>query len=313
MILSILIPTYNRSKFLEKNLQIVKQHINKIDGYNTIEIVVSNNCSPDDTDEIVNKFIKANPELNINYLIQETNIGLENNALEVLKYAEGEYVMYLGDDDYVDILYMQGVIQQIKNHKEIHCIIPSFAAVDLTGKQIGGGRDLKQGSTFHKAGFENCLQNSWRGHQLSGLVLKRENLYQTYIDRQVGNIYLFIFFVGYCCLNGDTYHFTDHPIKVTVPGQENKDWNYGKDGLLNEIFDNYKKLPVSYFQKTLLQLKFFRIQSSRLWRYIRINRKTFFKAFFKILFSSKSTFLFKIVFPFEVLRQYVAEKIKKHS
>ena len=52
MILSILIPTYNRSKFLEKNLQILNQHIHKIDVNNTIEIVVSNNGSPVNTDNI---------------------------------------------------------------------------------------------------------------------------------------------------------------------------------------------------------------------------------------------------------------------
>lgn len=311
MILSILIPTYNRSKFLEKNLQILNQHINKIDGYNNIEIVISNNCSIDDTDKIVNDCIKANPRLNINYLIQETNIGLENNALEVLKYALGQYVMYLGDDDYIDILFLEGVLIQIKNQKNLHCVIPSNVPIDINGNQLIGQRDIKLKSKVYKGGFKNCLENSWRGHQLSGLVLKRDGLYNSYIEREVGNIYLFIYFVGYCCLNGDTYHFTDYPIKVTSPGQENKDWNYGKDGLINEIFDNYNKLPVSYLAKSLLQLHFFKKQSWRLWGYRDMSLKEFFKAFFKIWFAPNGTFIFKVFYPIEFIGIYTINKAKR--
>ncbi len=310
MILSILIPTYNRSIYLEKNLKILKNHIDKLKESRNIEIVISNNCSPDDTNEMIKDFIENNPTLNINYFLQQENIGLEKNALAVLKQGKGEYVMYLGDDDYIDISYLKGVIQEIKNHKEVHCIIPSIVAVNLAGKQIKGGRDLKKSSTSYNAGFKNCLENSWRGHQLSGLVLKRENLYQTYIDRKVENIYLFIFFVAYSCLNGETYHFTDYPVKVTAASQENKDWNYGKDGLLNEIFDNFNKLPVNYFRKSILQLHFFKKQSWRLWGYRKKNLKEFIKAFFLVWFAPNGTFIFKVFFPFQFLGIYLINKIK---
>lgn len=311
MKLSILIPTYNRSLFLKKNLEILISHINKGNFINEIEFVISNNNSTDNTDAVLSEFKKQHTDIQLRYYLQKKNIGLENNALFVLKEAKGNFVMFLGDDDYVDILYLEGVLLQITNHKNLHCIIPSNIPIDINGNQLIGERDIKLKSKVYEFGFGNCLENSWRGHQLSGLVLKRDGLYNSYIEREVGNIYLFIYFVGYCCLNGDTYHFTDYPIKVTSPGQDNKDWNYGKDGLINEIFDNYNKLPVSYLGKSLLQLHFFKKQSWRLWGYRDASVMEFFKAFFKIWFAPNGTFIFKTFFPIEFIGIYTINKAKR--
>ncbi|TXE02130.1 glycosyltransferase family 2 protein [Algoriphagus aquimarinus] len=310
MPLSILIPTYNRSEYLKKNLELLNHYIHQENFSNQIEIVVSNNNSSDNTEEMILEFKKNHPKLQLYYHFQRENIGLEKNALFVLKEATGEFVMYLGDDDYLDNDYLKGVINHLKINKNTHSIIPNFIPIDISGKQLGKGRDDAFSNRVYEAGFKNCLINSWRGHQLSGLVLKREGLYDAYNDLKISNIYLFIFLISYCCLYGDTYHFTTFPVKVTQPGQANKDWGYGKDGLLNEVFDNYKKLPVNYFQKTLMQLYFYRKQSWRLFIYEKEGFKSLFEAFLNILRTSNSTFLFKILFPIIVFLQYMKREIK---
>jgi hypothetical protein len=86
---------------------------------------------------------------------------------------------------------------------------------------------------------------------------------------------------------------------------------------MNEIFDNYKKLPLSSWQKTKLQLNHYRKQSWRLWKYRSQNNKTFFKAFINIWLSQNSTFGFKLIFPFwmvliktnEVLKSFIKKII----
>lgn len=310
MKLSILIPTYNRSPYLIKNLELLNGFINEINELVGIEIVISNNCSTDNTDIDVNNFILEYPNLKIQYFKQIENLGLEKNALFVLKEAKGEYVMYLGDDDFLEKDYLSGVINHLKHNKKTNSIIPNFIPVDIYGKQIDKGRDDEFSNRIYKAGFKNCLVNSWRGHQLSGLVLKREDLYDAYIDLKISNIYLFIFLIGYCCLYGDTYHFTEFPLKVTQPGQANKDWGYGKDGLLNEVFDNYLKLPLNYFQKSLLQLFFYKKQTWRVFMYERNGFKSFLMAVLNVLRTSNSTFLFKLTFPIVVFFQYIKRGIK---
>jgi len=41
-------------------------------------------------------------------------------------------------------------------------------------------------------------------------------------------------------LNGNGYHLTDYPVKITQPRQDKKDWGYKDGSLVSEIFDNYK-------------------------------------------------------------------------
>lgn len=305
MKLSILIPTYNRSLFLKKNLDLLNSHVHQGNFITEIEIVISNNNSSDNTDEILLEFQKQHNDIQLRYYLQKGNIGLEKNALFVLKEAKAEYVMYLGDDDYIDFEYLDGVLKHLKNSKNIFSIIPSWVAVDIQGNRIHGNRDTHLPNKLYAGGFNTCLENSWRGHQLSGLVFKRDKLYNSYIENNVNNIYPFIFFTAISCLQGDTLHFTQYPIKITCPGQQNKDWGYGKDGLINEIFDNYKKLPLRKIDKTKLELKIIRTQQTRVWSYKKISNSAFLSAFLNIWLSKNSTFIFKIIFPFEILRQYL--------
>lgn len=75
-LLTICIPTYNRSAFLKKTLNsIVNQKI--FTDTENIEIVVSDNCSTDDTFYVVQKLINRYGE-KIKYFKTEKNIGFDN-------------------------------------------------------------------------------------------------------------------------------------------------------------------------------------------------------------------------------------------
>lgn len=311
MLISILIPTYNRAPFLLRNLEMLAGYIRKENLQEKVELVVSNNQSTDKTEEKIKLFQNGNNDIQVRYFTQTENIGLEKNALFVLKKAKGEYVMYLGDDDYIELDYMLECITYI-NDKTIHCIIPSNKPIDIKGNERTGGRDINLQTKKYESGFNNCIINAWRGHQLSGLVLKREKLYKSYLKYKVNNIYPFIFLVSLSSLNGDTVHLTEHPVKITVVPQTNKDWNYGKDGLINEIFDNYKKLPISNWEKTKLQLQHYRKQSWRLWSYRNQSNKILFRAFMNMWLSKNSTFVFKLVFPFLVVSLKSNRIIRKY-
>jgi len=295
MLLSILIPTYNRAPFLLKNLQLLSSFIAASGRTGDIEIVVASNNSSDNTITLVSDFTRNHEEVTLRFFSHAENIGLEKNALFTLKEAEGEYVMYLGDDDYLDQRYFYAVLDNIAERK-IHVIIPNNYAINVDGERITKGRDDRFKTTIHAEGFKNCLENSWRGHQLSGLVLRREGLFDAYMSNRVTNIYPFIYFVAYQSLFGVTLHMTDYPVKVTMPGQQNKDWNYGSDGLLNEIFNNYKRLPLNHLQKCILQCKMILVQPFRLWRYRKMG-KGFGKAIVRVWFSENGVFLFRILFP----------------
>jgi len=308
MLISIIIPTYNRSKYLLKNLKLLYGHIQAIKSVK-FEIVVSNNASNDDTDKKVHEFISAHPDVSVNYFLQKTNLGVAKNCLFVCEVAKGDFIIYLGDDDYMDYNYLNGVVDHLLKNSNTYSIIPSIVEVDMEGNHLKNGRDFEYPNTHYNSGFRNCKINSWRGHQLSGLVLKRDQLYNLYHKKEIGNMYIFIHFLAFNCLRGDTYHFTEFPVRVTNPGQKNKDWTYGEDGLINEIFDNYNNLPINHYQKTLLQLEVIRRQPWRLWRYKKIGNKEFYGTLKNMWFSKNSTFLFKVMFPFEILKISIKKKL----
>ncbi|MDA3882766.1 MAG: glycosyltransferase family 2 protein [Bacteroidales bacterium] len=297
MKLSILLPTYNREYFLLKNLKMLAGYISKGSLQEEVEIVVSNNQSTDNTDEEVKLFKRNNKDIQIQYFLQKENMGLEKNALFVLKEAKGEYVMYLGDDDFIKYEYLLGCLKYVHEDESINCIIPSNTKIDVNGNKLQGGRDIDLPITIRNPGFKNCLINSQRGHQLSGLLFKKSNVYNMYKEFGVNNIYPFVFFVAYSSLFGKTILFTKYPVKITAAPQTNKDWSYGKDELINDIFDNYKKLPLSYLKRTRLQIYFFYKQNWRLCKHLLISPKSFIITFVNMWFSRNSTFLFKLIFP----------------
>ncbi|MBK5719453.1 glycosyltransferase family 2 protein [Dysgonomonas sp. Marseille-P4677] len=298
MLLTILIPTYNRCNDLLYNISLLEGFILSNSLEERVDIIISSNNSEDETKQKVTSFIK-NTNIKITLYNQEANIGLEKNVIFTLSKAISEYVMFLGDDDYIDEEYLKRVICIISSEKDVHCIIPSFIGIKLDKTVIPTiQRDINAITKKYRKGFRSCLSLSNRGHQLSGLVFKRAGLYENYMQRNVQNIYPFIFFVSISILNGNTYHLTEYPVKVTQPGQEKKDWGYGEDGLVNEIFDNYKKIDLKILQRYLLEMNLLFTQDSRYLMYLEKSKMDCFNAFFKIITSKNSLLLTKLSFPF---------------
>ncbi|UOE48195.1 glycosyltransferase [Mucilaginibacter sp. SMC90] len=296
--ISILIPTYNRSEFLLKNLIALSVIIKQAGLVDNIEIIVSDNCSIDDTSEVVTNFAKDH-QLKIKLFKQERNIGLEANALFVLEKGTEQYVMFLGDDDYISYDYLVECVRIIKADPDLYVIIPNFVPVSVNDEELGLPRDLIGGTTKYPPGFKALLINSYRGHQLSGLVLRREGLLDSYQRNKVHNIYLFIYFASAWCLKGNVYHVSHLPVRVTQPIKK-KDWSYGGDGLINEVFDNYKRLHLNYFQRFAMEIKFMHRSPTRLSMYKAHGVKVWWKALRNITFAKNATVLFSVFFPLYV-------------
>ncbi|MBD2774457.1 glycosyltransferase family 2 protein [Iningainema tapete] len=89
-LVSVIIPTYNRVEYLKEALNsAVKQ------TYQNIEIIVSDNCSTDNTQAVVESF----PDSRIRYWRQPTNLGMFANQMYAFKAGRGKYVASLHDDD----------------------------------------------------------------------------------------------------------------------------------------------------------------------------------------------------------------------
>lgn len=105
--LSICIPTYNRAKYLKENLTFLVPQIKNKDN---VEVVVIDNDSEDNTNEVVEEYVKKNK--NVRYYKNPTNLGYCGNQLKCFEYAQGEYCSILCDDD----IYLDGCVELILKH-----------------------------------------------------------------------------------------------------------------------------------------------------------------------------------------------------
>jgi glycosyltransferase involved in cell wall biosynthesis len=96
-ILTLAIPTYNRGAFLEKSLSSIQPQLKT--PSNQIEFIVSDNCSTDNTQDIVQGFIERG--MPITYIRHNQNLGPWVNITGCYKMAKTKYVWVLGDDDYL--------------------------------------------------------------------------------------------------------------------------------------------------------------------------------------------------------------------
>ena len=109
-ILSICIPTYNRKKFLEENLNKILAQLNNNELLNSVEIVISDNDSKDGTWNLV-KNIWSN---NIKYFKNDYNIWWLANIMKVAEYPSWEYLWLLADDDCITDFAIEYVLDIIK-------------------------------------------------------------------------------------------------------------------------------------------------------------------------------------------------------
>ena len=94
--LSICIPTYNRTKYLENCLNSILIASKKSDL--KIEVCISDNYSQENTNSVIEKF---NKKIKIVFNQNNKNIGYGRNSLKSVSMAKGEFVWMLGNDDLI--------------------------------------------------------------------------------------------------------------------------------------------------------------------------------------------------------------------
>jgi abequosyltransferase len=120
LILSICIPTYNRSKHLEATvLSIVNQ--DRFLKSNDIEIIISDNCSEDDTDEVSRALIKNYGD-RIKYYRNAENIK-DKNFEKVLSYGKGMFLKLNNDTLSHRDGSLEKIIQTINENRNTNNIL----------------------------------------------------------------------------------------------------------------------------------------------------------------------------------------------
>jgi len=95
-LLTIGIPTYNRAHYLEAAIRGVIPQLESFPG--EVELVVSDNCSTDDTQNIASRFANC---VYFRYYRNQINLGMAANFALCAEKARGTFLWLIGDDDLV--------------------------------------------------------------------------------------------------------------------------------------------------------------------------------------------------------------------
>jgi glycosyltransferase involved in cell wall biosynthesis len=179
-LVTIAIPTYKRADDYLK--QAIRCAVNQT--YPNIEVIVSDNCSPDNTKEVVQSL--DHPRLT--YFRQPENLGANNNFNFCVKQARGDYFLLLQDDDLIDLDFVEVCMQAARHETGIGIIRSGTRVINADGNVLkespnrAGGLPLVD---FFRAWFTgktslylcSTLFNTQRLQELGGFRSKH-NLFQ---------------------------------------------------------------------------------------------------------------------------------------
>jgi len=167
--LSITIPTWNRAVLLEEQILLLSEQIIKNDLSKKIEIVISDNGSDDSTQNIILNILEKYDF--IIYHNNEINKGARYNLLKALDLANGEYSIFLGDDDRYKIDGLKKMIDCIEKHNQIDAIFDSHLFKRNKFKQ----------PTF--VSLDQLLENFYYNIGNAGVFIIRTSLLQANINK----------------------------------------------------------------------------------------------------------------------------------
>lgn len=135
-LVSVITPVYNAGKVIEKTLEsIFKQ------TYKPIEIVLVDDCSMDNSQEVIAEYLPEHPE--IVYFRQLTNQGAGAARNKALELAKGQYVAFLDADDMWHPEKIEKQINWLKEKKGAFSYT-AIQMVDENNKVVKSKRNVRE-------------------------------------------------------------------------------------------------------------------------------------------------------------------------
>ena len=203
--LSVILITYNHEKYIEKALDSVLSQVTDF----PFEIVIGDDCSPDDTNNITREYRDKYPDI-IRIVHREKNTGRPTlNVYETTMKCRGDYLAYLeGDDYWTDSDKLQKQMDFLNEHPEYIACTHSHKMIDDNGNDITDPEILKISDMYKWSGeftmddFEKS--GFWPGHYASVVsknIYKNKKhdytiLYKSHDFVDDGQILLFLLMEG---------------------------------------------------------------------------------------------------------------------
>ena len=172
ILLSVCCATYNHAPSLRKALDsILMQKTNF-----AVEVLVGEDCSTDDSRDILKEYEKAYPGF-FTMLYRDCNLGSTGNFKDLYSRCKGKYVIVLETDDYwINDDKLQIQVDYLESHADVLAVSHPCIVVD------GNDREISFGYPEIKSGYYTLkdFRNNTLAGQTASVMYRNYHRYSTY-------------------------------------------------------------------------------------------------------------------------------------
>lgn len=125
-LVSVIMPSWNTGRFIAESIQSVLGQT-----YGDLELIIVDDCSTDDTDEVVASFTDSR----IRYIKNEENMGAALSRNRAMREARGEWIAFLDSDDLWEPEKLEKQIAFMKDNGYVFSY-HEYERVDEEGKPL---------------------------------------------------------------------------------------------------------------------------------------------------------------------------------
>lgn len=168
--ISVCIPAYNRAEVLPELLDTILSQ-----DFDDFEIVICEDQSPQRVQiaEVVSRYNLVRPGL-IRYFENARNLGYDGNLRNLIEKSQGEYCLFMGNDDLMCGGALAKVSAAISRHPNIGVLLRSYAAFEGSPDNIVQTFRYFGQELFFPAGPETISTIYRRSVVIPGMVIHRD-------------------------------------------------------------------------------------------------------------------------------------------
>lgn len=260
-LLTLAIPTYNRADLLDKQLAWLAQAIKGLES--NCEIFISDNCSTDNTQEVIKKWQIILSNITFKSSKNNENIGVMGNIACCLKAANSKYVWTIGDDDPIQEITLDYLLTTLKKHSDLALMFLNFSGRDKRTDQIVVKRwlnsDNDEPQIDGKAIFQGYLNDNFGGILFISAAIYRTDVVQRALQTwpsATSNWASQAYWAGFCAAHGSVIVTKDIYLECTMGASFldlDPTWNFKmRYAYIPEVY--IKLLEIGYPNKFCLEM-----------------------------------------------------------
>jgi len=192
-LVSIAMATYNGAKYIEEQLQSIIHQT-----YSNLEIVIVDDCSKDNTVEIVEQYQQEYPFIRL--YVNEQNSGVTKTFEAAIQECSGEFIAISDQDDIWELNKIEILVNEIGEHDAVYS---NSLLVDASGHSLSKSFTTIMNMKTYYSGAPFLLSNSVPGHT----ILMKQEFVQNILPFPPKM--LFDLWIGFCAAGNNGIKFVD--------------------------------------------------------------------------------------------------------